>query len=112
MRKNTTHPGGNAGQTLKEYAKKRGLDVTAMERKSSPPPTRIHRKKKKLPGGEISTPSLPTPAAITAKKQKLIASGKLSIGEPCSPYTITKSIVTADGEVTTKQIEIVGSYLC
>ena len=39
-------PGGNAGQTLKEYAKKQGLDVTAMERKSSSPPTRIRKKKR------------------------------------------------------------------
>ena len=104
-------PGGNAGQTLKEYAKRQGFDVTTMERKTSSPPTRVRRKKKKLPGGEISTPTLPTPAAITAQKKELIACGKLSIGEPCSPYTITKSIVTTDGEVTTKQVEIVGRKL-
>ena len=46
-------PGGNTSQTLKEYAEKQGFNVTAMERKSSPPPTRIRRKEKKLPGGEI-----------------------------------------------------------
>ena len=104
-------PGKNAGQTLKEYAEKQGFNVTAMECKSVPPPKRIRRRKKKLPGGEISTPSLPTPAAITAERKNLIASGKLSIGEPCSPYSITKSIVTADGEVATKEVEIVGRKL-
>ena len=72
-----------------------------MERKTSPPPTRVRRKKKKLPGGEISTPTLPTPAAITAQKKELIACGKLSIGEPCSPYTITKSIVSLKSEEPT-----------
>ena len=41
----------------------------------------------------------------------MIACGKLSIGEPCSPYNITKSIVTADGEIITKQVEIVGRKL-
>ena len=104
-------PGGNAGQTLKEYAEKQGFDVITMEQKNSPPPTRIRRKKKKLPGGEISTPSLPTQAAITAEKKDLIACGKLSIREPCSPYTVTKSVVTAEGEVITKEVEVVGRKL-
>ena len=90
---------------------KQGFNVSAMERKSSPPPPRIRRRKKKLPGGEISTPSLPTPTAITSEKKEMIACGKLSIGEPCSPYRLTKSFVRTDGDVKTKQVEIVGRKL-
>ena len=104
-------PGKNAGQVLKEYAVKQGFNVSAMEHKSSPPPPRIRRRKKKLPGGEISTPSLPTPTAITSERKEMIACGKLSIGEPCSPYRLTKSFVTTDGDVKTKQVEIVGRKL-
>ena len=37
------------------------------------------------------------------------ATGKLSItGDPCSPYLLTKSIVTNDGEVETNQVELHG----
>ena len=31
-----------------------------------------------------------------------------TFGEPCSPYTLTKSVVTAEGEVTTQDVKIVG----
>ena len=44
-------------------------------------------------------------------KKRMIARGKLSIREPCSPYINTKSIVTAEGEVTTTQVKIVGRKL-
>ena len=92
---------------LKEFAKGEGFDVLALECLTSPP-TRKRRQKKKLPGGEISTPALPTPRSISDEKQALVASGKLSIGEPCSPYLLTKYIVTNDGEVKTNQIELHG----
>ena len=78
-----------------------------MECRTSPPPPR-NRSLKKLPVGEISTPALPTPRAIIHEKKELIASGKFSIGEPCSPYMITKYVVISDGEVNTKQIELHG----
>ena len=82
-----------------------------MEQNRSPPPTRIRRRKKRLPGGEISTPSLPTPGVITAEKKEMIASGKLSLGEPCSPHMVHKSIVTADGEVKNEEVGIIGRKL-
>ena len=45
--------------------------------------------------GDFHSPALPTPKAISDEKWALVASGKLSIGEePCSPYLLTKSIVT------------------
>lgn len=100
-------PGKNAGQVLKEYAIKQGFNVLSLECKSSPPPKRIRRTKKKLPGRKISTPSLPTPAAIRAEKQEFIANGILSIGEPCSPYKLTRTVVTKEGEVQTKECTLV-----
>ena len=45
---------------------------------------------------------------MSDEKQALLASGKLSIGEPCSPYLLTKYIVTNDGEVVTNQVELHG----
>ena len=91
--------------------KKKALTLLLWNKKALHPLHEFEEKRKKLPGGEISTPSLPTPAAITAEKKDLIACGKLSIGEPCSPYTVTKSVVTAEGEVITKEVEIVGRKL-
>lgn len=98
----------NGGQVLKDFAKNEGFNVLSLECLRSPPPTRRRRQKKKLPGGEISTPVLPIPRAITEEKRALVASGKLSIGEPCSPYLVTKHNVTNDGEVVKKQVELHG----
>jgi hypothetical protein len=64
------------------------------------------RRKKKLVGGEISTPCLPTVEEMT--KEKHLESGELSIGEPCTPYTIKKSIATSSGEIELKSIDIYG----
>ena len=63
-------------------------------------------RKKKLVGGEISTPCLPTVQEVTKEKQHLVESGELSLGEPCTPYTIKKSIATSTGEIEIKSIEI------
>ena len=98
-------PNKNGGQVLKEFAKGKGFDVLALECLTSPPPTR-KRRQKKLLGREFSTPALPTPKTISDEQQALVASGKLSISEPCSPYLLTKCIVTNDGEVVTNQVEL------
>ena len=100
-------PNKNGGQVLKDFAKNERFDVLALECLTSPP-TRKRRQKKKLPGGEISSPALPTPTAISEEKRALVASGKLSIGEPCSPYVLMKYAVTNEGEVVTKQVELHG----
>ena len=91
---------------LKEFAKNEGFNVLALECLTSPPTRK--RRQKKLPGEEISTPALPTPKAISEEKRALVGSGKLSIGEPCSPYLLTKYVVTNDGEVVTNQVELHG----
>ena len=53
-------------------------------------------------------PCLPTEEVITKQKQKLITSGELLIGEPCSPYVMNKVIIKEDLKVETKQVTISG----
>ena len=97
----------NAGQVLKEVAVKRGIDIQRLENKKSLPP-RIRSRKRKLPGGEISIPTLPTASTISVTKAQLIESGELSIGEPCSLYILTKSVVGTDGNIVEKVIQVDG----
>lgn len=51
-------------------------------------------------------PCLPT--VECKEKQELIASGELSIGEPCTPYTMTKTVVNKEGNIAVKKVEICG----
>ena len=100
-------PQRNGGQVLKEVAQKHGIDTSKLDMKSQTPP-RLRRSKTKLRGGEISMPCLPTKEAVAQEKKNLIASGDLSIGEPCSPYTLTNSVVNSDGNIEMKAVEICG----
>ena len=79
----------------------------ALDQRTSEPPPRVRAVHKKLPGGEISTPALPT-VKIREEKRSLIDDSTLSIGEPCSPYDITKTVVTPDGDVVTNITKISG----
>ena len=92
---------------LKEVAKRRGIDVSRLDNRGNHT-QRIRRRKKKLVGGEISTPCLPTVQKIMEDKQQLIESGELLLGEPCTPYTATKSTVTSTGEIKFETIQIYG----
>ena len=100
-------PQKHGGQVLKEVAKRRGIDVSRLDGRGGTT-QRIRRKKKKLAGGEISTPCLPTVHEITEEKHRLIDSGELSLGEPCTPFTVKKSIAISTGEIEIKSIEIYG----
>ena len=104
-------PGKNGGQVLKEFAHKKGYNTLALEHKSDPAPIRTRRTKKKLRGGEISIPSLPPPQFITNEKREMIRNGTLSLGEPCSPYAVKKTVVTNEGEVNIEVVQIVGRKL-
>ena len=97
---------GNAGQVLREVAAKHGIDIQKLDHKAPSLP-QLRSRKRKLPGGEISIPSLPTTSEIT-NKTKLIESDELSIGEPCSPYMLTKSVVSKDGGIIEKKVQIYG----
>ena len=69
---------------------------------------RIRSRKRKLPGGEISIPTLSTASTISVTKAQLIESGELPIGEPCSPYILTKSVLGTDGNIVEKVIQVDG----
>lgn len=74
-------PQKNGGQILKETAEERGIDVSKLDQLTVTPHQR--KCKKRLPGGEISTPCLPTKGEILDEKKRLVESGELTIGEPC-----------------------------
>ena len=99
-------PGKNAGQVLKEMANKHGIDTTRLDQRSNA--TRIRRHKFRLPGQEISMPCLPTVHTVIEEQRQLILSGELSIGEPCAPFSLTKSMITKDGKVEFRSVEICG----
>ena len=80
-------PQKNGGQILKQLAEHRGIDMSNLDQKK----VTLHQRKckKRLPGGEISTPCLPTKGEIMNEKKRLVESGDLTIGEPCTPYVMT-----------------------
>ncbi len=89
-------PGGNAGQIVKEIAIENGIDVSQFS--TIPTHKRQRACKHKLPGKEISIPANPTPAAIRADIKSMLASGTLSLGEPCAPFSLSHMKVV-DGQV-------------
>ena len=94
----------NRGQKVKQVALESGIDVTTyLGSKSS----NSRRSKSKLPGKEISIPSMPTIATLKQDINQLLVSGKLTIGEPCSPYTVIRSSVH-DGELLSMQAQVYG----
>ena len=98
-------PGSNSGQVVKQYAQQNGIDTLALDHRS--PDRRLRSQHKRMPGGEISVPSNPTPKSIKKSWTDMIESGELSLGEPCTPYTLTK-YVTREGVVSPLDVQIYG----
>ncbi len=65
------------------------------------------RQKRKMLGGEISVPCPPTVERIQQEKEKLIRSGEIAAGEPCSPYTLSRWVVK-DGQLSQQTIQVFG----
>ncbi len=99
-------PQKNGGQILKELTESRGIDVSNLDQERVT--THQRRCKKRLPGGEIPTPCHPIKGEIMDEKKKLVESGELTIGEPCTPYKMTKCIVNREGEIEVRPTEICG----
>ena len=99
-------PGNNAGQVVKEFTAKQGIDtshITTPKRK----PT-VRPKRKKLPGsGEVSIPGNPGIWAIEAEIGSMISSGRFTLGDECAPYTITKYTLV-NGVMTPHELQIQG----
>ena len=68
----------------------------------------VRSSKCKLPGNEISVPSMPTEASLKKDIQNLIDTGELNLGELCAPYILTKSSVNEEGEIVTDTTEVQG----
>ncbi len=79
--------GGNVGQIVKGIVEESGVDVSRFSER--PTHRQARASKRKLPGQEVFIPANPTLAAIKADIQAMIADGKLVLGEPCAPYTLT-----------------------
>ena len=96
-------PGSNGGQVVKQYAQQNGIDTIALDNRS--PDRRLRSQHKRMPGGEVSIPCNPTPKSIKKSWSDMIESGELSLGEPCTPYTLTKYI-TREGIVSTAEVPV------
>lgn len=98
--------GKNAGQVVKEFCEMSGIDVHSLEGTATPR-RRTRAKKKRLPGGEISAPTLPPLSAITKEIQELSEGGRFLLCEPCVPYTL-KRCSTKNGVVQMYEIQVQG----
>ena len=67
----------------------------------------MRAKKLKMPGGEISVLCHKTAQSIKDNWAQMIESGKLTIGEPCAPYTLTRCAVV-EGKVQQTQVQVYG----
>ena len=97
--------GHNKGQILKEFAAKNGINTAKVSARIETKHTR--KAKKKFPGGKVSIPVPPTTEAITVAWKKMVDSGELMLGIPCSPYTIT-SYRNDNGRITVEHKKIKG----
>lgn len=61
-----------------------------------------------MPGGELSSPVLPSVGHIQRERDELIKTGKLQLGEPCAPFVLTKYKTCTTGKVEQYQVTIEG----
>lgn len=90
-------PGRNAGQVVKEFAKRHSIDTFTLDQRPDTPRTRPRRYK--LPGREISSPSLPPLSAVQKERDEMVADGRLKVGEPCTPYTMARFKTSKEGKL-------------
>ena len=97
--------GHNKGQILKEFAAKNGINTAKVS--ACIVTKHTQKAKKKFPGGKVSIPVPPTTEVITVAWKKMVDSGELMLGIPCSPYTIT-SYRNDKGRITVEHKKIEG----
>ena len=95
----------NGGQTAKEFARKNGIDVYLLD--NCEESTKQRASKRKLPGGEISIPCPLPVSSLKKEKVALVESGEITLGVPCSHYTVSHSIIK-DGKVNQEEIQVKG----
>lgn len=89
-------PGRNKGQVVKEFAMENDVNVFDLDKR--PPNTRVRARKLRMPGGAVSVPTHRSVGGIKEDWAALIASGELTLGEPCHPHTLKKYIIK-NGEI-------------
>ena len=97
--------GKNAGQVVKEFTEKEGIDTSHIATPKRKPTMRP--KMRKLPGGEVSIPSNPSIGAIETEIRSMISSGRFTLGEECVPYTLTKYSMVS-GVMTPHELQVQG----
>lgn len=67
----------------------------------------MRAKKLKMPGGEVLVPCHKTVEAVKEDWVKMIESGELTLGEPCTPYKVTRCAVV-NGKIKKIEYEVHG----
>ena len=98
-------PGKNAGQVVKKFMAKQGIDTSHIATPKRKPTLRPRRRK--LPGCGVSIPSNPSIGAIETEIGSMISSGRFTLGDECAPYTITKYTMV-NGVMTPHELQIQG----
>jgi len=98
--------GSNAGQIVKEFSQAHNIDTSKLEKTAKT--SRSRPKRCKLPGGEVSSPALPSVEQIQQERDEMIRSGKLQLGEACAPFILTKYKTSKSGKVERYQVTIEG----
>ena len=94
-------PGSSAGQVVKEFARKSGLDTAQLDGwPTGEPHSRVQ--KRRLIGDEISVPSTPAQAAIKEEWKNMVESGEISNRVSCVPYKMEK-FSTKNGQLAISQ---------
>lgn len=96
----------NAGQKVRELITECNIDLSPYIIPEYA--QHVRRQKVKLPGNEISVPSLPTIKSLQGSIKHLIDTGVLNLGELCSPYAVGKTSVGSDGTVVTVSSDVRG----
>ncbi len=99
--------GSNSGQVVKEFAQKKGVDISRLEActPKRKPPSRPS--KKRLPGCDVSVPSNPSLKSIENEINSMISSGRFTLGDECAPYKVTK-FTPSNGRMIARDVLVYG----
>ena len=97
----------NGGQIAKEYINSIGMNVKQLSQERKDGNIIIRKRKKKLPGNEISVPTECTNSQLKINIKRKIENGDYTLGETIPTKKIKKYIV-ADGRMTEKVLETEG----
>ena len=91
---------------VKQFAKDNNIDTAKLDQRPDIPRKRPRRLK--LPGGEISSPCMPSIEVIKKERDELTAKGVLKLGEPVAPYSLTRFKTTNSGQLIKQTVTVEG----